>query len=79
MFLILILTSQIVSVKIIGDVLELGKCYQCGGETPDPASVSDNLDQAKSIKTIKTSRDLFHNPWFSRLMGLTLSFYQYKD
>jgi hypothetical protein len=32
MFLILI-TSQIVNLKMIGDVLVLKKCYQCGGET----------------------------------------------
>ena len=32
MFLRLV-TSQIINLKTIGDVLELRKCYQCGGET----------------------------------------------
>ena len=44
MFLILI-TSQIVNLKTIENVLELRKCYQCGGETLDPVvkhSVSDS-------------------------------------
>ena len=35
MFLILI-TSQIVNLKVIGEVLVLIKCYQCGGETLGP-------------------------------------------
>ena len=35
MFLIPI-TSQIVNLKTIGNVLGLRKCYQCGGETLDP-------------------------------------------
>jgi hypothetical protein len=44
MFLILI-TSQIVNLKVIGEVLVLIKCYQCGGETLGPVvkhSVSDS-------------------------------------
>jgi hypothetical protein len=35
MFLILI-TPQIVNLKMIRDVLKLRKCYQCGGETLIP-------------------------------------------
>ena len=46
MFLILI-TSQleIVNLKVIGDVLVLIKCHQCGGETLGPVvkhSVNDS-------------------------------------
>jgi hypothetical protein len=50
MFLILI-TSQIVNLKTIEDVLELRKCYQCGGETLDPVvkhPVSDSMDDEYS-------------------------------
>jgi hypothetical protein len=46
-FLILI-ASQIVNLKMIGDVLVLIKCYQCGGETLGPVvkhSVRDTVHQ----------------------------------
>jgi hypothetical protein len=45
MFLILI-TPQIVNLKMIRDVLKLRKCYQCGGETLVPVvkhSVSNSM------------------------------------
>jgi hypothetical protein len=45
MFLIL-MTSQIVNLEMIGNVLVLKKCYQCGGETLGPVvkhSVRDNI------------------------------------
>ena len=35
MFLLLI-TSQIINLKMIGEVLGLRECYQCGGETLVP-------------------------------------------
>jgi hypothetical protein len=45
MFLLL-MTSQIVNLKMINDVLVLRECYQCGGETLGPVvkhSVRDSI------------------------------------
>ena len=50
MFVILI-TSQIVNLKTIGDVLVFRQCYQCGGETLGPVvkhSVHDSMGKKKS-------------------------------
>jgi hypothetical protein len=33
---VILITSQIVNFKMIGDVFILIKCYQCGGETLGP-------------------------------------------
>ena len=44
----MLITSQIANLRMIGDVLELRKCYQCGGETLVPVvkhSVSDNRER----------------------------------
>jgi len=57
MFLILV-TSQIVNLKMIGDVLGLRKCYQCGGETLVPVvkhSVSDSSEENQKCMTITIS------------------------
>jgi hypothetical protein len=50
MFLILI-TSQIVNLKMVGDVLGLRKCYQCGGETLVPVVKHPVSDSTPPVVT----------------------------
>ena len=57
MFLILI-ASQIVNFKMIGDVLVLIKCYQCGGKTLGPVvkhSVRDSNVPNRKITYFMTT------------------------
>ena len=66
MFVILI-TSQIVNLKTIGDVLAFRKCYQCGNETLGPVvkhSVRDSRDKVQQSR-IKLLIDLFR--WYLRI------------
>jgi hypothetical protein len=51
--LLILITSQIVNLKMVGVVLGLKKCYQCGGETLVPVvkhSVSDGNMKLSSLR-----------------------------
>ena len=43
--------SQITNLKIIGDVLGLRECYQCGGETLDPGLFLSDFARLPHQKT----------------------------
>ena len=45
----MLITSQIVNLKEIGDVLVLRECYQCGGETLGPV-VKHSVRDSKTWK-----------------------------
>jgi hypothetical protein len=49
------ITSQIVNLRMINEVLRLRRCYQCGGETLVPVvkhSVSDSISAFLFIVTV---------------------------
>ena len=59
--LLILLTSQIVNLKVISDVLELRKCYQCGGETLVPVvkhSVSDSKGRGQGSHLVTLDKIL---------------------
>ena len=47
--LLIVITSQIINLKMISDVLGLRKCYQCGGETLVPVVKHSVGDSTYSI------------------------------
>jgi hypothetical protein len=51
-------TSEIANFKMIGDVIELRECYQCGGETLGPVVKHSVRDSTKV--------DVIHNRLTSR-------------
>ena len=55
-----LITSHIVNLKTVRDVLGLGKCYQCGGETLVPV-VKYPVRAASSYKSLIRFRiQLYH-------------------
>ena len=59
----ILITSQIVNLKTIRDVLVLRQCYQCGGETLGPVVKHSVCDSTVDSVLTHTS------PWTSKIMG----------